>query len=130
MAAPIIYIFINKSLNMTSGKIAAQAAHAAVMTLIDAPDWEKIFWENSPARTIIILEARDSEHLTNIDKYLAQRSVRTSLIIDEGINEIDSHTPTALGTQILDKDNENVPAIFSSFRKYQDFIRATIEFER
>lgn len=121
---PIVYIFLNKSLHMSIGKAAAQAAHAAMVV----PDDNS--WLDNPHRTIIVLEARDQAHLDNIGKYLEERGFATREIIDEGVNEIDPHVTTARCTKILDKDDENVKKTFSTFKLYCDPIKFTMEVDR
>ena len=114
---------------MRIGKAMAQASHAAVMATIDSGALGKV-WENSPHRTIIVLEGRDELHLRNIREYLEQRGIGVSLIIDEGINEIDGCTVTALATNILYKDDENIVKTMGSFKLYRDSVRLTIEVDK
>lgn len=127
---PIMYVFLNKSLNMSVGKAAAQAVHAANRAMIEAHDSSKRFWKNAVHQTVIILEARDSEHIRNIQDYLKERKFKTFLVIDEGVNEIDPHVPTALATTILDKDDESVKAALSTFNLYRDIVKLTLEINR
>lgn len=127
---PIMYIFINKGLGMSSGKIASQAAHAAIMGTINAGEAHGIDWENAPHRTVIILEANSDLEMRNIREYLEQRDIKTSMIIDEGINEIAPHSITALATSILDKDDEEVKTKLSSFKLFRDKIKVTLEIDR
>jgi peptidyl-tRNA hydrolase len=127
MTNPVVYIFLNKGLHMSVGKAAAQAAHAAMV--VWEPAGEKV-WLDSMHRTIIVLEARDENHMRSIRSYLAERKFKTNEIIDEGVNEIDPHTITALSTNILDKDDENTIRAFSSFKLYRDFVEITTKFER
>lgn len=119
-----MYIFVNRGLGMSSGKIAAQAAHAAVeayrasealeeFELIDA-------WVSGGHYTKIVLGADDSTQLLTIDRYLTDRGFDTSLIIDEGRTEIEPMSPTALGVEIVDKDDPHVSDTFSHFKLYKD----------
>lgn len=124
---PCIYVFINKSLDMSKGKMAAQAVHAAVLATIDAHDSARKFWTNAIHRTVLIMEARDSEHIQNIKEYLEERKLKTYKIIDEGVNEIDPIVPTALSTSILDKNSEDVKAALSSFNTYHEKVRLIME---
>lgn len=64
----------------------------------------------------LVMEARDSEHLFTIKHYLEERGFKVALIIDEGMTEIPSHTATALGVAVVDKDDEHTKASFSSFK--------------
>lgn len=127
---PVIYIFLNKSLGMSVGKASAQAAHAAVFASSESDEENRNLWRVSPHKTIIVLEARDEEHLRNIETYLRQRNFISNLIVDEGVNEIDPHTITALSTTILDKNSEDVSLTFSSFSLYKDLIKFSVEVAR
>ena len=127
---PIIYIFLNKSLGMSVGKAAAQAAHAAVFAASESDESKQQLWRINPHKTIIVLEARNEAHIRNISTYLKQRGIHTNMIVDEGVNEIDPHTITALSSGILDKNNEHVSLSFSSFSLYKDLIEVTVKVPR
>ena len=105
------YIFLPKSLNMSVGKAASQAAHSTFMALekqesprlitgdrILLEEWKK------NGMCVIVLEAKDPEHLNNIAKYLDQWKVVNHLYIDEGLTEVPPMTPTALATGIISED--------------------------
>jgi hypothetical protein len=62
------------------------------------------------------MAARDEIHLRNIKDYLKQHGFNSHLVIDEGRTEIDPHTATVLGVEIVDKDDEAVQFAFSDFR--------------
>lgn len=131
MTKPVIYVFLNKSLHMSVGKAVAQAAHAVAMAIVAASDKsQRVEWIESPHRYIIVLEARDEDHLHNIHPYLSERGIAAQEIYDEGANEIDPITFTALATEILDKDDEKVQLTMSTFNTYRDDIRVTLEIPR
>lgn len=127
---PAMYLFINKGLRMSPGKIAAQAGHAAVeaallsngitsqMTTEKAALWDA--WRLGLHYAKYVMEARDSEHLRDIERYLNDRGFRTALIIDEGHTEIAPIQPTALGVALVDKDDPHTAATFSSFSLYRE----------
>ena len=125
---PVMYIFINKGIKMSTGKSIAQGAHAACEAVrISKPEMVKA-WNEFGFYTKMVMEARDGNHLKDIQKYLGDRGVRSTLIIDEGRTEIAPHTPTALGIEIVDK-NESGP-IFQEFSLFKDKIKVSVEFER
>lgn len=129
MNNPVVYVFLNKSLSMSVGKAAAQAVHAAMevgRVLENFPDT----WTNVARRTVIVLEARDENHMRNIQDFLFDRGFDTHRIIDEGVNEIDPHTWTALATEVLEKDDQKVIDAFGSFKLYRDKVKLTIELEK
>lgn len=130
MTNPVIYVFINKSLHMTAGKISAQAVHAAMKSVIRSTEQHRESWDISIHKTVIILEARDENHIKSISKYLFDRGFNTWDIIDEGVNEIDPHVYTALASAIIDKDDQRTIDAFSTFNLYKDTIKINMEFEK
>ena len=127
MDNPIVYIFANKGLKMSPGKLASQVAHAVIIMSSNEEQSELKLWKSTPHKTIIVLEARDENHIRNIRQYLLVRGYNTYDVIDEGVNEIDKHTITALSTEILEKDNEDVIKTFSSFDLYTETIKINME---
>lgn len=125
-----MYIVANRGLGMSPGKLAAQVAHAAVKAFewsLEPVRFDKSgasidivkLW-NETGHTKIVLEARDTEHLLMVERYLAEHGFAGVLIIDEGRTEIDPHTPTALGIPIVDKDDEKVQFAFGDLRTYRE----------
>ena len=129
MNNPVVYVFLNKSLHMSTGKAAAQATHAAMQVSRVVENFSAI-WNDVAQRTVIVLEARDENHMRAIQDYLFERGFDNHRIIDEGVNEIDPHTITDLATEILEKDDEDVVKTFSSFSLYRDTIKLTLELDR
>jgi peptidyl-tRNA hydrolase len=116
------YIFINAGLAMSIAKTAAMAAHAAVGSYrksLTRSDSRLLVWERT-GETTVILEARDENHLRNIKDYIEDKGFRTAPIIDEGRTEVPSHSFTALGVEIVDKDDPLTAATFSDFRTLKD----------
>lgn len=128
-ANPCVYVFINKTLGMSKGKMTAQGIHAAMMSAIKSSDSQRKFWLDSMHRTVLVMEARDNEHIKNIKAYLEERKFKTHLVIDEGVNEIDPHVPTALATSILNKDDTNVKSALSTFKLFREKIKVVTEIE-
>lgn len=131
MANPIQYIFLNKSLSMSVGKAAAQAVHACMLANIYViSDNKRELWAGATHKTVIVLEARNEAHMRSIIDYLNERGFEMVQVVDEGVNEIDPHTVTALATGILDKDAEETKLALSTFSLYKEVARLTVEFER
>lgn len=127
MDSAVIYIFLNKGLKMSVGKAAAQAAHAAAMSIThDSSD----SWVGAAKRTILVFEAKDEHHLTRIAKYLKERHIDVNPIIDEGVNEVDPMSTTAMSTLVLDREDVVLKEIFSQFKLYKEFIRFHVEIDR
>lgn len=132
---PAMYIILNQGLGMSTGKSAAQAAHAAVegfrlscLPDPDRPEASAYFMETNTVRQWykgghymkLVMAARDSEHLRDIERYLNDRGFKTALILDEGHTEVPAITPTALGVELVDKDDPHTAATFSSLSLYRD----------
>jgi peptidyl-tRNA hydrolase len=127
-----MYIFLNEGAGMSTGKAAAQAAHAAVesyrLSIESDPSNPGQFQESNLIRhwykgghyAKIVLSAKNSFDLKLIQNYLEARGFKTSLIIDEGRTEIEPFTPTALAVEIVDKNNPHVAATFSTMSLYKD----------
>ncbi len=130
MSRPVMYLFANKGLQMSSGKLAAQIAHAAVEAYKLSDEKLITQWELGLHYTKLVMQARDEKHLMAIQKYLHDRGFKSHLVIDEGLIEIDSHQATALGIEVVDKDDPHVEATFSTFELYRDTIKVTLEIPR
>ena len=130
MARPVMYLFLNKGLGMSAGKLAAQAAHAAVEAYtISQPELIEQ-WRLGQHYTKLTMQARDEQHLYTIQRYIADRGIRSQMIFDEGATEIEPHQATALGVPIVDKDDPHIEATFSTFQLYRDTIRVSLEVDR
>lgn len=123
---PVMYIFVNKGLEMSPGKMAAQACHAAVKASDISDKKLRDDWNKFGFYTKLVMEARNEEHLKTIQKYLEDRKINTALIIDEGRTEIDAHQATALGVEIIDKNKKG--EIFKAFQLYKPEIEIKVKF--
>lgn len=123
---PVMYIFVNKGLNLSPGKMSAQACHAAVKASDMSETKIKDDWNKFGFYTKLIMEARNEEHLKTIQKYLEDRKIKTALIIDEGRTEIDAHQATALGVEVIDKNVKG--EIFKAFQLYKPEYTFSVKF--
>jgi PTH2 family peptidyl-tRNA hydrolase len=124
---PYMYLFVNKGLGMSPGKMAAQVAHAAVESYIISDVKLRNDWRLPEKHYVkLVMEARNSEHLENIQKYLEDRNIKTIRIIDEGLTEIEPHQFTALGVEIVDKNI--VGKTFDTFNLYKPEINIKVRF--
>ena len=103
------YVFLPKSLNMSVGKASSQVAHATFLALDNqrfsdikndkiVKDWKK------NGMCVIVLEVEDTEHLSNVAKYMDQWKIPNHLYIDEGLTEVKPMTPTSLATGVIPED--------------------------
>ena len=116
-----MYIFLNKGLGMSTGKAAAQASHAAVEAFRHSDSVLVDAWLLGGHYKKLVMEADDSDELANVGGYLDDRGFTPAWIYDEGLTEFNGRMRhTALGVPIVDKDDPNVAATFSTFRLYKD----------
>lgn len=120
---PALYLFVNKGLGMSGGKIAAQVAQATVGAWHESMYQSlHLDWWAGPGHhhTTYVMEARDALHLWTIEAYLNHRGFKTYMMIDEGMTEVPPLTPTVLAVEIVDKDDPHVEASFMTFKLYKD----------
>ena len=143
---PARYIFLNRGLNMSGGKCAAQAAHAETLAMADyfgfvvadecgasSTEKEKA-WEELQARqgdlinkwlgeghyAKYVMSAEDSTQMYTFERYLRDRGFKTYMVIDEGHTEGTYFVPTAMAVELVDKDEERTDSIFGEFKLYRD----------
>ncbi len=116
-----MYIIANQGLEMSSGKLAAQVAHAAVRAFARSDSNLTLDWF-AQGEMKVVLQARDELHMRNIIDYLTQHlpEVEPYVVIDEGRTEVPSLSMTAIGLPVLDKDDDRVRFVMSSFKLYKD----------
>lgn len=127
---PFVYVFANKGLHMTGGKLAAQVGHAVALSFAKQDDKLNEKWVGSMHRTMIVLEAKSQEHMRSIASYLAERGFKMNIVVDEGVNEITPFTVTAMASDVLDRNDPKVADAFGSFKLYSDPIKVTLEVPR
>lgn len=111
MKNPIIYIVLNGELKMSPGKAASQAVHASM--LLNNSSRED--FRSEYRRTVIVLEANNAEQIKNLYAYLDDAGVYCDYYTDEGINEVDAYSVTALATGPIEYDDTEKRDMFSSF---------------
>src|SRR4051794_24157299 len=99
----VMYIFLNKGLNMSLGKAAAQAAHAAVEAYAGSPSDAVEDWRSGGHYAKVVFQAKNENAMIKAQRYIEDRGFKTFAIIDEGRTEIEPHSFTALGVEIVDK---------------------------
>lgn len=131
MIRPVRYIFINKSLHMTGGKLGAQVGHACELALLDEPkdsNLHRLYFRGGHY-TKVVLDGTDTSTMQNLVKYLEDRDFPVVTIYDEGHTEVDPMSFTAIATHVLDKENAHVRETFSTFSLYKE-TPAVIHFKK
>ena len=116
MTNPRIYVVLNGELKMSPGKAAAQAAHAVMLLNGNS----KGDFVANHMRTVIVLEAKNALQIQNLALYLNDAEIDCDYYIDEGANEVDAYSITAMAAY-LGEDEEKY-ALFEQFPLYQGHI--------
>ena len=92
-------ILVRKDLKMGAGKVAAQAAHASVLSYLNVlkkqPDIIKE-WVLS-GQTKIVLKLKDAAEAENIKKKLSAAKIPFAVVTDAGRTQVAPGTETAIG---------------------------------
>ena len=92
-------IIFRKDLNLSKGKIAAQAGHATVSSAMEArihnKNWYKA-WIMDGQRKISV-KLKNEKELMKFKEYAVDLGLPNSLIVDKGLTEIPAGTITCLG---------------------------------
>lgn len=108
---PILYVVLNGSLGMSSGKAAAQAVHAAMLL---EGNYDGLF-VSAYKRTVVVLEAKDGETIKNLLEYLQGAEIFAAYYIDEVVDG-EPYQITALAVEPIAYDDEEKRSIFSNFK--------------
>lgn len=114
MKNPIIYVVLNGELKMSAGKAAAQAVHAAMLFSANAHG----DFLSSYKRTVVVLEAKNSDQIKNLYEYLDDSDIEADYYIDEGKNEVDAYSATALAAGPIEHEDKEKRDIFADFPLY------------
>lgn len=89
-------IVVNKSLGMSQGKLAAQVAHASILSLFEAPEDIAAGWlDNSYPK--IVLQVESTQDLLDLQEKANELNLPSALVIDEGRTELSNGSITCLG---------------------------------
>lgn len=116
MSDPVLYVLINKELNMSPGKAAAQAVHATANLAYALG--EQFDFPDSYRRAVVVLGAENQQQMENLQEYLDTAEIQSVYYIDEGVNEVGAYSITALAVEPVDADDERAREIFSAFQLY------------
>lgn len=112
-----IYILLRTDIEIPTGKLLAQAAHAAVYAyrgcLEQTPD---LIEEYDRTQTKICLKAKNIDALTRAQEECEEKGIPAYLVKDAGRTVFDEPTITALGIGPVKK--ENLPNFVQHLRLY------------
>jgi peptidyl-tRNA hydrolase, PTH2 family len=92
-------LVFRQDLQLSKGKIAAQAGHAAVSAAQDAYTHYKKWWEAwlYEGQRKIAVKVKDEKELHELEKAAEEVGLPHALIVDAGLTEIPEGTITCLG---------------------------------
>lgn len=112
MDNPLVYVVLNGELRMSAGKAAAQSVQAVTMLKGAVKFGKRV------KRTVIVLEAKNTQQLLSLNKYLEKLGVDSNYYIDEGVNEVDPYSVTALAVGPIHVDDLNTRGVLGAFPLY------------
>ena len=96
-------IVVNKSLGMSQGKLAAQVAHASILSMFEAPEGIVCGWlDNSYPK--IVLQVETTQDLFALQEKANELKLPSALVIDEGRTELSNGSITCLGIEPATKE--------------------------
>jgi peptidyl-tRNA hydrolase len=69
-------------------------------------------------RTVLVLEAKNTQQILNLHKYLQEIGMLSEYYIDEGVNEVDVYSVTALAVGPIWASDEEKREVLRSFPLY------------
>ncbi|MDP9457695.1 MAG: aminoacyl-tRNA hydrolase [Actinobacteria bacterium] len=89
-------VVVDGSLGLPRGKLAAQVAHAAVASFLEAGEEAKELWlaDGMPK---VVLESPDAAYLRRLETAAEERGIPARSVTDAGKTVIPAETTTCLG---------------------------------
>jgi len=111
-------IVFRTDLKMGKGKLAAQAAHAAVSAAEEARKRHRTWWEAwlFEGQRKIAVKVKDEKELSELESAAKDLGLPTSLIVDRGLTQVPEGTVTCLGIgpapeRLVDKVTGKLPLL-------------------
>lgn len=115
---PVLYIVLNGELEMSPGKGAAQAVHAAMLL---EGNYDGLF-VSGYKRTVIVLEAENGDTLKNLMEYCQGAGVFATYYIDEVSEKGKPYQVTALAVEPISHDDVEKRSIFEEFPLFGGYV--------
>ncbi len=108
-------IVVREDLELSTGKTAAQVAHASLSSYLKAGKLLHDRWEREGAKKVV-LTAKSETELKELYEKAKRRGLPCALIRDAGLTEIPAGTITALGIgpekeELIDKITGSLPLL-------------------
>ncbi len=111
-------LVFRKDLNMSKGKIAAQAGHAAICAAQAAHEQHKRWWEAWMYEGMrkIAVKVPSEKELSELEEAADKMGLPHALIVDRGLTEVPEGTVTCLGigpapNGLIDKLTRDLPLL-------------------
>jgi len=111
-------LVLRTDLEMSRGKIAAQAGHAAVSAAEEAKKNHQAWWESwlEEGQCKVALRVKSEQELLKLQKEAKASNLPSALVTDRGLTEIPPGTITCLGigpapSSIIDKITGELPLL-------------------
>ena len=89
-------IVIRSDLNLSKGKIAVQASHAAILAYDRSPRSIRSRWMESGQKKVV-LGVKSLEELFSLKEMAEKLGIPCAVVVDAGLTEVPPGTVTALG---------------------------------
>jgi PTH2 family peptidyl-tRNA hydrolase len=94
-----LVVVVRSDLGMSTGKMSAQVAHAAVSCALDAkarkPKWFSAWYGEGQRKVVVKVDGK--EELVRLKEMAARAGLPFALISDAGLTELPPNTTTCLG---------------------------------
>jgi len=111
-------IVFRSDLQLSKGKTAVQAGHAAVSAAEEARKRKKEWWDDwlGEGQRKIAVKVKSEKELLELEKLAEEYALPCALIVDRGLTEIPPNTITCLGigpapSEKVDKLTGNLPLL-------------------
>ncbi len=111
-------IVFRSDLQLSKGKAAVQAGHAAVSAAEEARKRKKEWWDDwlGEGQRKIAVKVKSEKELLELEKLAEEYALPCALIVDRGLTEIPPNTITCLGigpapSEKVDKLTGNLPLL-------------------
>jgi len=89
-------ILVRKDLKLSPGKLAVQVAHASVQCAMKSDGTLLRDWHSRGAKKVV-LKVKDEGELHKFEQSAKELGLKTALIADAGLTELEPGTETCLG---------------------------------
>ena len=109
-------IVVRTDLNMSTGKTAAQVAHASVFSYIRANKILRTIWLASGSKKVV-LRVNSEQELRDLETKANELNLPCALITDEGLTEVEPNSCTCFGIgPASDSDIDKVTGLLELLR--------------